>query len=75
MSGVGLVMYVGCMPDDTLGFGTGWGYLGVLITLYFVGPGTIHTLCPSGSSEPVLILDRIVVVTMTPGLWLVLFQS
>ena len=38
MSGVGLMVYAGCVPDDALGFGTGWGYPGALITLSFVGP-------------------------------------
>ena len=69
ISGVVLMTYAGCMPHDVLGFGTGLGYPGVLTTLAFVGPETIHSLCPSGSSRPVNVLDGIVVMRTVSIVW------
>ena len=63
------------MPYDALGFGTGWGYPGELITLAFVGPWTIHSLCPSGLTGPVIDLDGIVVKIKALAAWSFLFAS
>lgn len=73
--GDGLITYAGCVPYDVLGFGTGLGYPGVLVTLDFVGPWTSHSLCPSGSGGPVIFLDGIVVKSMVPAECSVFFAS
>lgn len=74
LSGVGLMIYAGFVP---LGFGTGLGYPGALITLAFVGSRTIHSLCPSGSDGPLSGKDGIVVkrIRVSSLLWSFFFAS